>query len=124
MFADRLIAKIAAGPRGGAGRPAGANEGRDQPALPQQVCGPRERGRGLSAARGARHRPVLQPTKADGAQVTVTTLLLHSSGEWLSAELTMTAKGQQSAGGGLGHHLRPPLRPARDGGARARGRRR
>ena len=35
---------------------------------------------------------ILQPVRADGAQVTVTTLLLHSSGEWLSADLTMTAK--------------------------------
>jgi hypothetical protein len=35
---------------------------------------------------------VLQPTKADGARVTVTTLLTHESGEWISEDLQMTAK--------------------------------
>lgn len=34
---------------------------------------------------------VLQPVRADGPQVTVTTLLAHSSGEWISESLTMTA---------------------------------
>lgn len=34
---------------------------------------------------------VLQPTKADGNRVTVTTLLMHSSGEWIAEELTLTA---------------------------------
>lgn len=34
---------------------------------------------------------VLQPVSADGARVTVTTILVHSSGEWLSEALTMTA---------------------------------
>lgn len=33
----------------------------------------------------------LQPTRAEGPHVTVTTLLLHSSGEWISADLTLTA---------------------------------
>lgn len=35
---------------------------------------------------------VLQPVRADGAKVTVTTVLVHSSGEWISASLTMTAQ--------------------------------
>jgi hypothetical protein len=35
---------------------------------------------------------VLQPVKAEGAKVTVTTLLAHESGEWISEDLTMTAK--------------------------------
>ena len=35
---------------------------------------------------------VLQPVKADGAHVTVTTLLVHSSGEWIEESLTMTAQ--------------------------------
>jgi hypothetical protein len=34
---------------------------------------------------------ILQPVKADGPQVTVTTILAHSSGEWISESLTMTA---------------------------------
>lgn len=34
---------------------------------------------------------VVQPVSADGNRVTVTTLLAHSSGEWISGELTMTA---------------------------------
>ncbi len=34
---------------------------------------------------------VVQPVAADGSRVTVTTLLTHSSGEWISGELTMTA---------------------------------
>lgn len=34
---------------------------------------------------------VLQPVSADGARVTVTTILAHSSGEFISEALTMTA---------------------------------
>lgn len=34
---------------------------------------------------------ILQPVAAEDARVTVTTLLTHSSGEWVSSELTMTA---------------------------------
>lgn len=34
---------------------------------------------------------VLQPVFADGARVTVTTILTHSSGEWISTDLTMTS---------------------------------
>lgn len=34
---------------------------------------------------------VLQPVSADGARVTVTTILAHSSGEYISEALTMTA---------------------------------
>ena len=33
----------------------------------------------------------LQPTRAEGAHVTVTTLLVHVSGEWISEDLTLTA---------------------------------
>jgi hypothetical protein len=33
----------------------------------------------------------LQPTRADGPHVTVTTVLIHSSGEWISEDLTLTA---------------------------------
>ena len=33
----------------------------------------------------------LQPTRADGPHVTVTTLLIHSSGEWIAEDLTLTA---------------------------------
>jgi hypothetical protein len=43
---------------------------------------------------------VLQPAVADGARVTVTTILTHSSGEWVESELTMTAA--QSNPQGLG----------------------
>jgi hypothetical protein len=34
---------------------------------------------------------VLQPPSADGPRVTVTTILTHSSGEWIEVDLTMTA---------------------------------
>lgn len=43
---------------------------------------------------------ILQPVKADGPNVTVTTLLAHSSGEWISESLTMTA--QQNTPQGVG----------------------
>lgn len=33
----------------------------------------------------------LQPTRADGPHVTVTTVLIHSSGEWIAEDLTLTA---------------------------------
>jgi hypothetical protein len=33
----------------------------------------------------------LQPTRAEGPHVTVTTLLVHSSGEWIAEDLTLTA---------------------------------
>jgi len=35
---------------------------------------------------------VSQPPSADGAKVTVETILMHESGEWMSTALTMTAK--------------------------------
>src|SRR5512145_916936 len=35
---------------------------------------------------------VFQPAKAEGAKVSVTTLLAHESGEWMADELTVTAK--------------------------------
>lgn len=34
---------------------------------------------------------ILQPVAAEDAKVTVTTILTHSSGEWVSSDLTMTA---------------------------------
>lgn len=43
---------------------------------------------------------VLQPASADGPAVTVNTILLHSSGEWFSEALTMTA--QQNTPQGIG----------------------
>jgi hypothetical protein len=33
----------------------------------------------------------LQPTRAEGPHVTVTTVLIHASGEWISEDLTLTA---------------------------------
>jgi hypothetical protein len=33
----------------------------------------------------------LQPTRADGPHVTVTTVLIHASGEWIAEDLTLTA---------------------------------
>jgi len=35
---------------------------------------------------------VVQLLAADGAKVTVTTMLLHSSGQWIKSELSMTAQ--------------------------------
>lgn len=43
---------------------------------------------------------ILQPVSAEDAKVTVTTILTHSSGEWISGELTMTA--QQNTPQGIG----------------------
>lgn len=43
---------------------------------------------------------VLQPVRADGPTVTVTTLLMHGSGEWIDEDLSMTA--QQNTPQGLG----------------------
>ena len=43
---------------------------------------------------------ILQPVCADGASVTVTTILAHSSGQWISEALTMTA--QQNTPQGVG----------------------
>jgi hypothetical protein len=43
---------------------------------------------------------VLQPVSADGARVTVTTILAHSSGDWIEESLTMTA--QQNTPQGVG----------------------
>lgn len=38
----------------------------------------------------------LQPLSASGAHVTVTTILAHSSGEWISQALTITAKDESA----------------------------
>jgi hypothetical protein len=43
---------------------------------------------------------VLQPVRATGPSVTITTILAHSSGEWISESLTMTA--QQNTPQGVG----------------------
>jgi hypothetical protein len=43
---------------------------------------------------------ILQPVSAEGPAVTVTTILAHSSGEWISESLTMTA--QQNTPQGVG----------------------
>jgi len=43
---------------------------------------------------------VLQPVRADGARVTVTTILAHDSGEWISEELTVTAQSPTPQGVG------------------------
>lgn len=46
---------------------------------------------------------VMQPASASGPNVTVTTILAHSSGEWIEGELTMTA--QQNTPQGIGSCL-------------------
>lgn len=43
---------------------------------------------------------ILQPVRADGPQVTVTTILAHSSGEWIEESLTMTAQKNDPQGVG------------------------
>jgi hypothetical protein len=43
---------------------------------------------------------VVQPVRVDGSSVTVTTLLAHASGQWISSDLTMTAQRQMKDGGG------------------------
>ncbi|MGD0497554.1 MAG: ERF family protein [Bryobacteraceae bacterium] len=43
---------------------------------------------------------VIQPVAVEGAKVTVTTILVHSSGQWISSDLTMTSKRQLKDGGG------------------------
>jgi hypothetical protein len=42
---------------------------------------------------------VLQPVTADGGKVTVTTLLLHESGEWVSSDITLQAYEQVKGSG-------------------------
>jgi hypothetical protein len=43
---------------------------------------------------------VVQPVRVEGSSVTVTTLLAHASGQWISSDLTMTAQRQIKDGGG------------------------
>ena len=43
---------------------------------------------------------VVQPVRVEGSSVTVTTLLAHASGQWISSDLTMTAQRQMKDGGG------------------------
>ena len=43
---------------------------------------------------------VVQPVRVDGSSVTVTTLLAHSSGQWISSDLTMIAQRQLKDRGG------------------------
>ena len=67
----------------------------------------------------ARHNlALLQPVTADGASVTVTTLLLHSSGAEFSSALTLTATGTPPV------RLRRRTRPMTRGSPRSRRRRR
>jgi hypothetical protein len=42
---------------------------------------------------------VMQPVSVDGSKVTVTTILAHSSGQWVQSELTMAAQRQVQGGG-------------------------
>lgn len=57
---------------------------------------------------------VLQPARAEQNQVTVTTFLLHSSGQWISSPLTMTARdaSPQSIGSALTYARRYGLQAA------------
>lgn len=57
---------------------------------------------------------VLQMPSADGNAVTITTMLLHSSGEWMAEPLTMTAKdaGPQSIGSAITYGRRYGLMAA------------
>ncbi len=41
---------------------------------------------------------VMQPVSVDGPKVTVTTILAHSSGQWVSSDLAMTAQRQVQGG--------------------------
>ncbi len=41
---------------------------------------------------------VMQPVSVDGPKVTVTTILAHSSGQWVSSELSMVAQRQVQGG--------------------------
>lgn len=64
------------------------------------LAGVREACRGPLAENGI---AVLQPVAVDGAKVTVTTMLAHSSGQWFEADLTLTAPGigAQQIGGAI-----------------------
>ena len=42
---------------------------------------------------------VIQAPQCDGAKITVTTMLCHSSGQWCASDLTLTAKRQVQGGG-------------------------
>lgn len=43
---------------------------------------------------------IVQPVRVEGSTVTVTTLLAHSSGQWISSDLSMAAQKQLKDGGG------------------------
>ncbi len=73
---------------------------------------------------------IMQMPGADGAKVTITTLLTHSSGQWVSSDLTMTAKEDtpQAIGSAITYARRYALQsiagvaPEDDDGERAQGR--
>lgn len=73
---------------------------------------------------------VMQLPSADGARVTVTTILAHKSGQFISSELTMTAKedAPQAIGSAITYARRYALQsiagvaPEDDDGERAQGR--
>lgn len=73
---------------------------------------------------------VVQMPTADGPRVTLTTLLMHSSGQWISSALTITAKedSPQAVGSAITYARRYALQsvagvaPEDDDGERAQGR--
>jgi hypothetical protein len=73
---------------------------------------------------------VVQMPIADGPRVTVTTLLMHTSGQWISSDLTITAKedSPQAVGSAITYARRYALQsvagvaPEDDDGERAQGR--
>lgn len=79
---------------------------------------------------GANGLAVMQLPSADGPKVIITTLLSHSSGEWISSELTITAKEDtpQAVGSAITYARRYALQsiagvaPEDDDGERAQGR--
>lgn len=73
---------------------------------------------------------IVQMPSAEGAKVTITTLLLHKSGQWISSDLTLTAKedAPQAIGSAITYARRYALQsvagvaPEDDDGERAQGR--
>jgi hypothetical protein len=90
VFASASIAKLATALAAAQGEMANATKDSTNPHFKSKyadLASVREACRPLSKHGIA----ILQPTSAEGTSVTVTTMLVHTSGEWIAEDLTMTA---------------------------------
>ena len=88
---SRSIAQLATALAKAQGEIAGAAKDKTNPHFKSSYA---DLASGWEACRGPLSKnglAVLQPVLADGGRVTVTTILAHGSGEWISTDLTMSA---------------------------------